>query len=253
MDRFAKLTGRQYDLFEYDGATDAERVIVLMGSGCEAVHETRRFSRCTECESRRAESAAVPAIRCAAFVKCLAHDRKQHCCSGPHERTGRGWRTALSGLRQRSLRSRADGTCPVIGGRYGLSSKEFTPAMVKAVFDNLAQVLPKNHFTIGIDDDLSHTSLALRSGILRLSRTTSSARCSSAWVGRHSRRQQELDQDHRRRDGQLRAGLLRLRFQEIRRDDDLAPAIRSAADSFDLSDFTRRISLPVISRVSSSV
>ena len=67
----------------------------------------------------------------------------------------------------------------VVGGRYGLSSKEFTPAMIKAVFDNLAQPSPKNHFTVGIDDDVSHTSLDVRSGLFRSNRTTSFARSSS--------------------------------------------------------------------------
>ena len=118
----------------------------------------------------------------------------------------------------------------VVGGRYGLSSKEFTPAMIKAVFDNLEEASPKNHFTVGIDDDLSHTSLDLDPEFLhragrRCARTVLRAR-----IGRHRGREQGIDQNHRREHGSLRARIFCLRLEEIRRDDDLASAVRSAAD-----------------------
>ena len=90
-----------------------------------------------------------------AFVEALPTTRAQHRGARPHEGAGRGRRAALSRLRQRACTSGRAATCAVVGGRYGLSSKEFTPAMIKAVFDNLAQASPKNHFTVGIDDDLS--------------------------------------------------------------------------------------------------
>lgn len=158
MDRFAELTGRQYRTFEYHGAPDADRVIVLMGSGGEAVHET------VDALGARGEKIGVLKVRLyrpfdvEAFAAALPGtvgsiavlDRTKEpgssgeplyldCVGALHE-CGRG------GVR-------------VVGGRYGLSSKEFTPAMVCSVFDNLAQPRPRNHFTIGIRDDVSGTSL----------------------------------------------------------------------------------------------
>jgi pyruvate-ferredoxin/flavodoxin oxidoreductase len=158
MDRFAELTGRRYGLFEYHGATDAERVIVLMGSGCEAVHETVDFL------DAQNEKVGVMKVRLyrpfdtAAFAKVLPPNVR---CIAVLDRTkepGAGgeplYLDCVSALHEQGRRD-----VHVVGGRYGLSSKEFTPAMIKAVFDNLAQSSPKNHFTVGIDDDLSHTSL----------------------------------------------------------------------------------------------
>jgi pyruvate-ferredoxin/flavodoxin oxidoreductase len=158
MDRFAELTGRHYNLFEYHGAIDAERVIVLMGSGCEAAHETVDFLKA------RNEKIGVLKVRlyrpfdAAAFVKMLPMTVRSIAVLDRTKEPGCGGEplyldcvNALYEQGRRDLR--------VAGGRYGLSSKEFTPAMIKAVFDNLAQPSPKNHFTVGIDDDLSHTSL----------------------------------------------------------------------------------------------
>ena len=160
MDRFAGLTGRRYGIFEYHGATDAQRVIVLMGSGCEAAHETVDFLNALD------ERVGVLKVRLyrpfdsSAFVKMLplttralaVLDRtKEPGCVG--EPLYLDCVNALHEQGRTSLR--------IIGGRYGLSSKEFTPAMIKAVFDNLAQTSPKNHFTVGIDDDLCHTSLGV--------------------------------------------------------------------------------------------
>ena len=160
MDRFAELTGRRYRLFDYHGAPDAERVIVLMGSGCDAAHETVDYL------ALRGEKVGVLKVRLyrpfdverfaealPASVKAIsALDRTKEpgsageplyldCVNALHE-TGR------SDVR-------------IVGGRYGLSSKEFTPAMIKAALDNLAGPEPKNHFTVGIHDDLSGTSLDL--------------------------------------------------------------------------------------------
>ena len=158
MDRFAGLTGRRYGIFEYHGATDAERVIVLMGSGCEAAHETVDFMNALD------EKVGVLKVRlyrpfdARAFVKMLPMTTRAIAVLDRTKEPGCGGEplyldcvNALHEQRRSDLR--------VIGGRYGLSSKEFTPAMIKAVFDNLAQPSPKNHFTVGIDDDLCHTSL----------------------------------------------------------------------------------------------
>ncbi len=154
MDKFAGLTGRQYRLFEYYGAPDAECVIVLMGSGCETAQETVdalkervgvlkvRLYRPFDAE---AFVAALPAS-----VKSLAVLDRTKEPGATGEPLYQDVITALH-EQQRALK--------IVGGRYGLSSKEFTPAMVKAVFDNLAEDKPKNHFTIGIHDDVSNSSL----------------------------------------------------------------------------------------------
>jgi len=157
MDKFAELVGRQYRLFDYVGAPDAERVIVAMGSGCEAAHEA------IEHMLQQGEKVGLVKVRLfrpfdvkrfiaalPASVKSVAIlDRTkepgaageplyQDCVTAAHEEG-------------RSLK--------IVGGRYALASKEFTPAMVKAVFDNLKSAQPKNHFTIGINDDVTQTSL----------------------------------------------------------------------------------------------
>jgi pyruvate-ferredoxin/flavodoxin oxidoreductase len=158
MDRFAELTGRRYGLFEYHGATDAERVIVLMGSGCEAVHETVDFL------DGQNEKVGVLKVRlyrpfdAVAFVKMLPANARRIAVLDRTKEPGAGGEPLyLDCVNAFHEQGRSD--VQVVGGRYGLSSKEFTPAMIKAVFDNLAQPSPKNHFTVGIEDDLSHTSL----------------------------------------------------------------------------------------------
>ncbi len=168
MNKFASLTGRQYRLFEYQGAPDAERVIVIMGSGCEAVHETVDYLLAKK------EKVGVLKVRlyrpfdARGFVEAMPPTAKAiavldrtkepggpgeplylDCVNALFEGQSAGW--------FKSLLPR------VVGGRYGLSSKEFTPAMVKAVFENLKQPAPKNHFTVGITDDVSGTSLAVDS------------------------------------------------------------------------------------------
>ena len=158
IDRFAELTGRRYGLFEYHGATDAERVIVLIGSGCEAVHETIDFF------DGQSEKVGVLKVRlyrpfdAAAFVKMLPPNVRRIAVLDRTKEPGAGGEPLYLDC-VNALHEQGRGDMTVVGGRYGLSSKEFTPAMIKVVFDNLAHPLPKNHFTIGIEDDLSHTSL----------------------------------------------------------------------------------------------
>jgi pyruvate-ferredoxin/flavodoxin oxidoreductase len=157
MDQFAKITGRQYSLYEYHGAPDAERVIVLMGSGCETVHDTVDFL------TRKGEKVGVLKVRLyrpfdvARFAQAFPKTVKAIAVMDRTKEPGAGgepmYLDAVAALHEAEL------TPAIVGGRYGLSSKEFTPAMVKAVFDNLAAKAPKNHFTIGINDDVSHTSL----------------------------------------------------------------------------------------------
>ena len=165
MDQFAKVVGRAYKLFDYVGAPDAERVIVLMGSGCEAAHETVDYLL------KKGEKVGVLKVRLyrpfdtCKFVEALPAGVKSIAVLDRTKEPG----ATGEPLYQDAVTALAEGlmsgfgklkTMPkVVGGRYGLSSKEFTPAMVKAVFDNLKPKQPKNHFTVGITDDVSHTSL----------------------------------------------------------------------------------------------
>jgi pyruvate-ferredoxin/flavodoxin oxidoreductase len=168
MDRFAQLTGRQYHLFDYSGAPDAERVIVVMGSGAETAAETASYL------AARGEKVGVVTVRLfrpfsvQAFVAALPPtvrsiavlDRTKEPGS-PGEPLYLDIVTALAEAAASNVQRSTFNVQPaVVGGRYGLASKEFTPAMVKAVFDELAASAPKNHFTVGIHDDVSNTSLA---------------------------------------------------------------------------------------------
>lgn len=158
MDEFARLTGRQYQLYEYHGHPQATRVIILMGSGCEAVHET------VDSLNAQGEQVGVLKVRLyrpfemQLFVKALPVSVQSIAvldrCKEPGSAGEPLYQDVITALMETG---RKDLT--VVGGRYGLSSKEFTPAMIKGVFDNLTAPTPKNHFTIGINDDLSHTSL----------------------------------------------------------------------------------------------
>ncbi len=141
----------------------------------------------------------------------------------------------------------------VIGGRYGLSSKEFTPAMVKAVFDELGKDrAARTHFTVGINDDVAHTSLGYDPAFViepdDVVRAMFYGLGADGTVGANK----NSDQDHRRGAGLLRPGLLRLRFQEVGRADGLASALRAGADPRHLPDPARRTSSPATSSISSS-
>jgi pyruvate-ferredoxin/flavodoxin oxidoreductase len=158
MDSFAELTGRRYQLFDYHGAADAQWVIVLMGSGCEAAHETVDYL------NTNGERVGVLKVRLFrpfdvnAFAEALPATVKSVAVLDRTKEPGSAGEplyvdcvTALQETGRTNLR--------IVGGRYGLSSKEFTPAVIKAKFDNLKESVPKNHFTIGIQDDVANTSL----------------------------------------------------------------------------------------------
>lgn len=163
MDHFAKLTGRTYHLFDYTGAPDAERVLVIMGSGGETAVETCKYL----CE--KGEKIGVLQIRlfrpfsmkhlAAALPKTLKKIAVLDRCKEPGAAGEPLYQDIITSL----VEGLGAGLIPsmplVVGGRYGLSSKEFTPGMVRAVFDELKKDKPKNHFTIGINDDVSFTSL----------------------------------------------------------------------------------------------
>jgi len=164
MDRYAEVTGRQYHLAEYHGAPDAERVIVLMGSGVGAVREA------VDVMNEAGERVGVVALRLyrpfptAQFLAALPPTTRTVAVLDRTKEPGAPFEPlhldVLSALWHSDDAGWAGGQRPrVFGGRYGLSSKEFTPAMAKAVFDEAAKPAPKNSFTVGINDDVSHSSL----------------------------------------------------------------------------------------------
>ncbi|MCB8925075.1 MAG: pyruvate:ferredoxin (flavodoxin) oxidoreductase [Ardenticatenaceae bacterium] len=165
MDKFAELTGRQYQLFEYVGAPDAERVIVLMGSGAETAESTIKYL------AERGEKVGAVKVRLYrpfavdAFVNVLPPTVKAIAALDRTKEPGASGEPMYLDIMSAVVEAVAEGKAPfetmprIIGGRYGLSSKEFTPGMVKAVLDELAKPSPKNHFTVGINDDVTNTSL----------------------------------------------------------------------------------------------
>ena len=165
MDKFAKLTGRQYNLFDYVGAPDAERVIVSMASSVEPIHETVDYLvskgekiglvkvRLYRPFDGEAFAAAIPAT-----VKSIAVLDRTKESGAVGEPLYTDVVTALNEVVS-SGKAALKAMPKIVGGRYGLGSKDFTPAMVKAVFDNLTSTTSKNHFTVGIVDDVSNTSL----------------------------------------------------------------------------------------------
>jgi pyruvate-ferredoxin/flavodoxin oxidoreductase len=165
MDKFAKLTGRQYHLFDYDGVPDAEKVIVIMGSGADTVHETSDLLNSKGDKTgvlkvrlfRPLDAAALVAALPATVKKIAVLDRTKEPGS-LGEPLYEDVRTAI-GESLENDNPRFKAMPRVVGGRYGLGSAEFTPAMVKAVFEELGKDKPKNHFIIGINDDVMKTSL----------------------------------------------------------------------------------------------
>jgi pyruvate-ferredoxin/flavodoxin oxidoreductase len=162
---FAQRTGRRYGLFEYVGDPEAERVIVIMGSGAETAHETVEYL------TGRGQKVGLLKVRLyrpfsrSAFVSALPPSTKSIAVLDRTKEPGAPGDPLYLDVMTALGEARAEGeslfkTEPrVIAGRYGLSSKEFTPAMVKAVFDELGKESPRRHFTIGIIDDVTHLSL----------------------------------------------------------------------------------------------
>ncbi|WP_296896252.1 pyruvate:ferredoxin (flavodoxin) oxidoreductase [Thiohalocapsa sp.] len=163
MDKLAKLTGRQYKLFEYVGAPDAERVILLMGSGIgaaeEAVQHLADHGEKVGLIKIRLFRPFSPAHLLAALPVTTQKIAVLDRCKEPGANGEPLYQDVVTALSEAVAEGNMASMPRVVGGRYGLSSKEFTPAMVKAIFDELAKDKPKNKFTIGIIDDVSHTSL----------------------------------------------------------------------------------------------
>jgi pyruvate-ferredoxin/flavodoxin oxidoreductase len=163
MNDFSKMTGRKYELFQYAGAADAEQVAIIMGSGGETVSET------VDALNKAGGKTGVIQVRLyrpfslGHFIKALPSSVKSIAVLDRTKESGASGEpmyqdvlaTLVEALQQGKLKKLPN----IVGGRYGLSSKEFTPAMVKAVFDELRKKHPKNSFTVGINDDVTFTSL----------------------------------------------------------------------------------------------
>jgi pyruvate-ferredoxin/flavodoxin oxidoreductase len=158
MDQFTQIVGRAYHLFDYSGHPEAERIIILMGSGGETAEATVKYL------AEKGEKVGAIRVRLYRpfsmehFVAALPKTVKTIAVLDRTKEPGSGGEPLYLDIVNALVESGLTGI-KVVGGRYGLSSKEFTPAMVKGVLDELTKPTPKNHFTIGINDDLSHTSL----------------------------------------------------------------------------------------------
>ena len=165
MDRFGELTGRQYHLFDYSGDPEAERVLVIIGCGGETAEQTARHL------ADQGEKVGVVRVRLYRpfsvkhLVNALPASTKVIATLDRTKEPGSAGEPLYQDVITAISEGMAEDNAPfekapsVVGGRYGLSSKEFTPAMVKGVFDELKKDKPKNHFTIGIKDDVTHTSV----------------------------------------------------------------------------------------------
>jgi pyruvate-ferredoxin/flavodoxin oxidoreductase len=165
MDKFTKLIGRSYHLFDYVGADDAEKVIIIMGSAADTVHDTVEFL------NSKGEKVGVVKVRLYRpfsskhFINCLPKSVKKIAVLDRTKEPGSLGEPLYLDVRTAIGEAMSEGQTAfteyplVVGGRYGLGSKDFTPAMVKAVFDNLDAQKPKKSFTVGIIDDVTNTSL----------------------------------------------------------------------------------------------
>ncbi len=165
MDRFSKLTGRSYKLYEYSGVKDADRVVVLMGSAAETAEEVSKFL------NSQGEKTGVLKVRLfrpfdarlflqalpASVRKIAVLDRTKEPGASAEPLYLDVSQTFREGIQEGFWKEKSPPV--IVGGRYGLSSKEFTPAMAKSVFDALKEAALKNHFTVGIHDDVSHSNL----------------------------------------------------------------------------------------------
>lgn len=157
MDKFGKIVGRQYNLFDYVGSPDAERIIVMMGSGADTAHETVEYL------NARGEKVGLLKVRLYRpfseehFLKALPKSAKIIAVLDRTKEPGSIGEPLF--LDVVTTLAQAERKAKVIGGRYGLSSKEFTPAMIKGVYDEMKKSTPRRQFTVGINDDLTHLSI----------------------------------------------------------------------------------------------
>lgn len=164
MDKFAELTGRTYHLFDYVGAPDAERILVMMGSGAEAADETVKYLQSNGEKVGLIKVRLYRPFSINHFINALPKTTRSIAILDRTKEPGSPgeplYLDIVNAISEKFNEGNLQFGYPkIIGGRYGLSSKEFTPAMVKAVFDELKVTKPKNHFTVGIIDDVTNTSL----------------------------------------------------------------------------------------------
>ncbi len=165
MDRFSEIVGRDYHLFDYVGAPDAERVVILMGSSAETAHETAEYM------VSQGEKVGIIKVRLyrpfsiTHLMKALPASVKKIAVLDRTKEPGAPGEPLYLDIVNAVSEAMIEGIAPfqespfIVGGRYGLSSKEFTPAMIKGVFDELTKDSPRNHFTVGIKDDVTQTSI----------------------------------------------------------------------------------------------
>ncbi|MDD5261664.1 MAG: pyruvate:ferredoxin (flavodoxin) oxidoreductase [Methylacidiphilales bacterium] len=163
MDRFAALTGREYHLFNYHGHPQAENVLVIMGSGSETAVETLRTLNKNGGRHGVLQVRLYRPFDCNALIAALPKSVLRIAVLDRTKEPGSAgeplYQDVITALHESGAQHGLPGNVQVIGGRYGIGSKEFTPAMVKAVFDELLQPQPKQHFTVGITDDVTGLSL----------------------------------------------------------------------------------------------
>jgi pyruvate-ferredoxin/flavodoxin oxidoreductase len=164
MDKFAKLVGRQYNLFDYVGAPDAERIIIMMGSGADAAEEAVNYLNANGEKVGLIKVRLYRPFSVDHFIDALPKTTKSIAVLDRTKEAGAPgeplYLDVVSTISEKFMNNELKIDFPkIVGGRYGLSSKEFTPAMVKSVFDNLSSDKPKAHFTIGINEDVTNSSL----------------------------------------------------------------------------------------------
>ncbi len=246
MQALGKLTGRRYGLFEYAGDPNAERVIVIMGSGAETVHEA------VDRLVASGEKVGVLKVRLyrpfarEAFLAALPKTVRSLAVLDRTKEPGALGDPLYLDVTAALAEAHAEGVSPlktqprIVAGRYGLSSKEFTPAMVKAVFDELGQGQAEAPFHAGNcrrrDAHVAGVGSVVSHRVRRRDRVV------VLWARRRRNRrcQQELDQDHRPGDEAVRPGLLRIRLEEIRGDHHLSSALEPAPDPLRVSRRPRR-------------
>ncbi len=160
MKQVGKLTGRKYKLFDYVGAKDAEQVIIAMGSGCEAIEETIDYLTAKGEKVGLIKVHLYRPFSIKHFLKAIPDTCKKIAVLDRTKESGSLGEPLYEDVAT-ALREAGMNDIQVVGGRYGLGSKEFNPTMVKAVYDNLKKASPKNHFTVGITDDVTKLSLPL--------------------------------------------------------------------------------------------
>ena len=165
MDKFASIVGRQYHLFDYAGAPDAERVIVLMGSGAEATQETAEYL------NARGEKVGLIKVHLyrpfsgEALIRALPPTTRTIAVLDRTKEPGANGEPLYKDVVTAVAEAFTAGKLPlknfpkIIGGRYGLSSKEFTPAMINGVYEEMKKSDPKNYFSVGIKDDVTNNSI----------------------------------------------------------------------------------------------